>query len=367
MMICPPIGGLDRAVTRSLPRAIHYGERTGITPRILGCGLSLAPIELDNDALADWHGMSAAERAQLKAITRLSGVRVRRYVEPGTTNTELAVPAVEQALQAAGIEAADLGMLLFCSTGQDQAIPHNNVFLQDRIGAVNAFSFDIKNICASFATGLHVAAQFIEAHPELGPVLVVSSEVNSPFLNRGHTQLYNLAVLGDGAAAMVLCATDNVGEEGFIAGIHRTDPTGKDLIHITGGGSRVLEKARAKAELADYSFWTDPAGLYDKALETFVPILPAVMEATGWEGYGALKWIVPHQAAKHGVYGVAEVAGVPLEKVYATFPFFGNTASASLPMAFTHAVQEGAIERGDRVLLACAGAGAVSSAISLVY
>jgi 3-oxoacyl-[acyl-carrier-protein] synthase-3 len=367
MMICPPVGGLKRAATRSLPKAIHYGERTGITPRILGCGLSIAPNEMDNERLADWHGMSASERTQLKAVTRLSGVRVRRYVDPGTTNTDLAVPAVEQALKTAGIEAADLGMLLFCSTGQDQAIPHNNVLLQDRIGAVNAFSFDVKNICSSFATGLHVAAQFIEAHPELGPVLVVSSEVNSPFLNRGHTQLYNLAALGDGAAALVLCATDNVGQEGFIAGIHRTDPSGKDLIHITGGGSRVLEKSRERAELADYSFWTDPTGLYEKALETFVPILPEVMAATGWESYDALKWIVPHQAAKHGVYGVAEVAGVPRDKVYATFPFFGNTASASLPMAFTHAVQEGAITRGDRVLLACAGAGAVSSAISLVY
>jgi len=366
-MICPPAGGLERATTRSLPKAIHYGARTGITPRILGCGLSLAPRELDNEALADWHGLSVAERAQLKAITRLSGVHVRRYANPGTTNSELAVPAAEQALKAAGIEAADLGMLLFCSTGQDQGIPHNNVFLQDRIGAVNAFSFDVKNICASFATGLHVAAQFIEAHPELGPILVVSSEVNSPFLNRGHTQLYNLSALGDGAGAMVLGATDNVGQEGFIAGIHRTDPTGRELIHITGGGSRVLEKERTAAEVADYSFWTDPSGLYEKALETFVPILPEVMAATGWESYDALKWIVPHQAAKHGVFGVAEVAGVPREKVYATFPFFGNTASASLPMAFAHAVQEGAVVRGDKILLACAGAGAVSAAITLIY
>lgn len=366
-MICPTDGALARAATRSLPKAIHYGERTGITPRILGCGLNLAPRALDNDALSDWHGFSITERAQLKVITRLSGVRVRRYVDPGTTNSELAAPAAEQALKEAGIEAVDLGMLIFCSTGQDQAIPHNNVFLQDRLGAVNAFSFDVKNICASFATGLHVAAQFIEAHPELGPVLVVSSEVNSPFLNRGHTQLYNLAALGDGAAAMVLGATDNVGKEGFIAGIHRTDPSGKGLIHITGGGSRVLEKERESAELADYSFWTDPSGLYEKAKETFVPILPEVMAATGWEGYDEVKWVVPHQAAKHGVFGVADAAGIPREKVYATFPFFGNTASASLPMAFAHAVQEGAVVRGDKILLACAGAGAVSTAITLIY
>ncbi|HBB40344.1 MAG: hypothetical protein COW73_06175 [Nitrospirae bacterium CG18_big_fil_WC_8_21_14_2_50_70_55] len=353
-------------VARTLPRPIRYGERTGTTARILGCGINLAEHDLDNDALAKWHHFSTKERLQLKAITKVSGVRRRRYVEPGTTNSELALPAAERALEAAGLVPEELGMLLFCSTGQDQAIPHNNVFLQDRLGAVNAFSFDVKNICASFATGLHVATQFIEAHPEVAPVLVVSSEVNSPFLHHGHTHLYNLGVLGDGAAAMVLGATDNVGREGFVCGIHRVDPTGKELVHILGGGSRCLEHDGVPADIANYSFWTDPQGLYTKAVETFVPCVGAVLEATDWTA-GDLRWVIPHQAAKHGVFGVAEVAGIPLEKVYATFPFFGNTASASLPMAFAHAVGEGQIVRGDRILLACPGAGAVSSAITMIY
>ncbi|RMF83297.1 MAG: ketoacyl-ACP synthase III [Nitrospirae bacterium] len=362
----PTTAAAARPAARTLPQPIHYGQRTGVTARILGCGLNLPPHELDNDALAEWHGLSARERVQLRALTKLSGVRRRYYVEPGTTHTELAEPAALRALEAAGLEPEEVGLLLFCATGQDQAIPHNNTLLQDRIGARNAFSFDVKNICASFATGLHVAAQFIEAHPEVAPVLVVSSEVNSPFLHRGHTHLYNIGVLGDGAAAMVLGATDNVGREGFVAGIHRVDPSGKELIRITGGGSRVLERDGVPADIANYSFWTDPQGLYAKAVETFVPAMLELMEATGWR-FEELRWVVPHQAAKHGVFGVAAEAGVPKEKVYATFPFFGNTASASLPMAFAHAVAEGAIERGDRILLACPGAGAVSSAITLIY
>ncbi len=365
-MTPPIVEAAARSVARTLPKPIRYGVRTGTTVRILGCSLNLAEHELDNDALARWHGFSAKERLQLKAITKVSGVQKRRYVEPGTTHSELALPAAERALEAAGMEPEELGMLLFCSTGQDQAIPHNNVMLQDRLGAVNAFSFDVKNICASFVTGLNIAAQFIEAHPEQAPALVVSSEVNSPFLHHGHTHLYNLGVLGDGAAAMVLGATNNVGREGFVCGIHRVDPTGKELVSIRGGGSRVLERDGVPANIGNYSFWTDPQGLYAKAVETFVPCVGAVMEATDWTPED-LRWVVPHQAAKHGVFGVAEVAGIPREKVYATFPFFGNTASASLPMAFAHAVGEGAIERGDRILLACPGAGAVSSAITMVY
>jgi len=365
-MTPPIVEAAARPVARTLPQPIHYGERTGTTARILGCSLNPAEHELDNDALAKWHGFSVKERLQLKAITKVSGVRTRRYVEPGTTHSELALPAAERALEAAGLVPEELGLLLFCSTGQDQAIPHNNVLLQDRLGAVNAFSFDVKNICASFATGLHVATQFIEAHPEVAPVLVVSAEVNSPFLHHGHTHLYNLGVLGDGAAAMVLGATDNIGREGFVCGIHRVDPTGKELVRISGGGSRVLERDGVPADIANYSFWTDPQGLYAKAVETFVPCISAVMEATEWTP-DDLRWVVPHQAAKHGVFGVAEEAGISGDKVYATFPFFGNTASASLPMAFAHAVAEGAVERGDRVLLACPGAGAVSSAITVIY
>jgi 3-oxoacyl-[acyl-carrier-protein] synthase III len=285
-------------------------------------------------------------------IVERTGIRERRIAGADESLTSLCLLASQRALAAAGLVPADLGAIVLATVTPDRRLPSTACELQAALGAVNAAAFDIAAACPGFVYGLGIAEGFI-ATGQSRHVLVLGAEKLSTitdFQDRSTAILF-----GDGAGAVVLSANEDGDTRGMLSSFLKADGNLASLLYIPGGGAADPISERVVRERSHY--------MKMAGREVFKAAVLAMAEscdeALRMAGISAdeVDLLVPHQANVRIIEATAKHAGIPMSKVMVNVDRFGNTSSASIPLALDQAVAEGRIVPGTVVLVVAFGAG----------
>ncbi|HXM71855.1 MAG TPA: beta-ketoacyl-ACP synthase III [Candidatus Dormibacteraeota bacterium] len=281
-----------------------------------------------------------------KWITERTGIHRRHIAEPGTTTLELATKAARSALDAAGITAKDLDMILVGTSSPDGPFPSIACRIQDELDAPGAVAWDTLAACTSFMYGLSIADSFI-ATERADTVLVVGAEVLSRYLN--YSDRGTAVIFGDGAGAAVVRTAPK--GAGFLSWCLGSD--GRGYAQVTCGN---IEKgAYAAKDPQPYIEMVGP-DVFKFAVDIFIRQANEVCEKAGVALEDIDLW-VPHQANYRIIDAAARRIGLPLDRVAINIDEYGNTSSASIPLALEEAIRKGRVKSGDHVLLAGFGSG----------
>jgi 3-oxoacyl-[acyl-carrier-protein] synthase-3 len=312
--------------------------------RITGTG-SYAPDKvLDNSDLEEIVDTSD------EWITERTGIKERRIVGKGQTNSDLCLEASKRALQAAGIKPKEIDMIIVATMSGDMPMPSTAAILQSKLGAKNAAAFDINAACSGFLFGLSVADKFIKTGAAR-KLLLVGGEVNSKFLD--WEDRTTCVLFGDGAGAVVLEPV--TGKKGVLSTHLHSDGKMWDFICLPGGGSDNPPSAKTIKEKKHF--------IKMKGNETFKVAVRTLEKLAlhTLEEHGVtpddLTMLIPHQANLRIINATAKRLKLPMSKVVVNLDRYGNTSSASIPIALDEVVRAGRIKQGDYILLEAFGSG----------
>lgn len=308
-----------------------------IYSRIAGTGSYLPTQILTNHDLAQ-----RIETSDEWIVTR-TGIRERRIAAEGELTSDLAVKAVEAAIESAGVSLDEIDLLILATTTPDQIFPSTACIVQQKLGAHGFPAFDVQAVCAGFIYGLTIADQFIRAGSAKCAV-VVGAEVVSHILD--WTDRGTCILFGDGAGAVVLKASD---EPGVLATRIHADGRYKDILHVQG---------KIHNGVIDGSPWIymDGSAVFKFAVRALADVAAETLEAVGMEK-ADLDWLVPHQANLRIIESTAKHLHLPMDKVIVTLDKHGNTSAASIPLALDEGVRSGRIQRGQSAMLEGIGGG----------
>jgi 3-oxoacyl-[acyl-carrier-protein] synthase-3 len=276
-------------------------------------------------------------------ITERTGIRQRHQAGEGELTSDLALKAAERAIEAAGIEASEIGLIVVATTTADRIFPSTACVLQAKLGIENGCpAFDVQAVCSGFVYAMTMADQFIRAG-QVKYALVVGAETLSRITDWADRT--NCILWGDGAGAVVLKAD---AEPGIISTHIHADGRYQDLLFVDGGVS-------LKKEGECYMRMSGNA-VFKMAVKTLDAIVDETLEANGLEKTD-IDWLVPHQANIRIIQATAKKLGMAMDNVVVTVDKHGNTSAASIPLAFDTAVRDGRIKRGETVLMEAFGGG----------
>jgi 3-oxoacyl-[acyl-carrier-protein] synthase-3 len=279
-------------------------------------------------------------------ITERTGIKSRHIAEAGTTTFELATKAAEKALEAAGITAAELDMILVATSSPDGPFPSVACRVQEQLGVPGACAYDLLAACTGFVYGLSAADAYI-ASGRAETVLVIGAEVLSRMIDwkdRG-----TCVIFADGAgAAVVRPAADGAG---FMSWCLGSDGRGFD--QVTAGN--IPLGAYAARDTDPYIAMKGP-DVFKFATDIFIRQAYSVAEAGGIT-VDEIDLFVPHQANRRIIEAAARRIGLPMERVMVNIDTYGNTSTATIPLALHDAVEQGRVRSGDKVLIAGFGSG----------
>jgi 3-oxoacyl-[acyl-carrier-protein] synthase III len=282
-------------------------------------------------------------------ISERTGIRARHVAGPGEACSDLAVEAGKRALDAAGLAAADLDMVLVATCTGDYPLPATACLVQHRLGATKAAACDLSAACCGFVYALSVADAYVRTG--MRHVLVIGSEVMSTITD--WTDRNTCVLFGDGAGAAVVSAGD--GDRGILSTHLRSDGNFCDLIAVPGGGTRMPLSDKVMAERMHYIKMKGNE-TFKIAVRTLEEVARETLEANQFR-VEDLDLYVPHQANARILNAVMERLGLPIEKVMLNLDRYGNTSAASIPIALDEAVRAGRIKEGSLVMLGAFGAG----------
>lgn len=318
--------------------------------RITGTGSYLPGTPVSNDALIAQHGLDSSD----DWIVERTGIKARYLATTGTTASELALPACQQALAAAGRRPDEVDLLIVATSTPDYIFPSTAALLQAKLGIRSGGpAFDVQAVCSGFIYALSIAEKFIRSGSHKC-ALVVGAEVFSRILDwndRGTCVLF-----GDGAGAVVLEASP---EPGILATALHADGTYNDILavpgHIAGG-----------QPTGDPFIRMDGQAVFKFAVKVLAEVASEVIAAAGL-GKEDIDWLVPHQANIRIIQSTAKKLGLPLERCILTVEGHGNTSAASIPLALDEGVRSGRIRAGQTVLFEGVGGGFTWGAVLLKY
>ena len=298
-------------------------------------------------------------------IYKRTGIKERRIAEPGINTSDLAKEASLRALEIAGISAKDLDLIIFATVTPDTCCPSAANWLEAKLGAQRAVSFDVTAACCGFIFGLSIAEQYLKAGT-FKNALVVASEIMSRC--QDWTDRENCILWGDGAGAVVLQSFEGPVENPSLLGqkseisellsvhIHTDGANGENLL-LPGGGSKTTPICY---ESVDKKLHTLRMIKANESVRVAVKrFSEAAEEAASSNGIhlSDAKWIIPHQANLRIIQQVAKRLNIPFEKVYLTIEKYGNISSATIPIALDEAVRTGSIQKSDLIILTGFGGG----------
>jgi len=321
-----------------------------IFARITGTGSYLPPRRLTNADLVAQLASRGIESSDEWIVER-TGIRARHFADDNTFSSDLALHASRQALQAAGIDASEIDLIIVGTSSPDMVFPSTACILQGKLGIRGGAAFDVQAVCSGFIYALTVANAMI-CTGAASKALVIGAEVFSRLLD--FTDRGTCVLFGDGAGAVVLEASDH---PGILATDIHADGRFTDLLcvpgHVAGGqvaGSPLLRMdGQAVFKLA--------VGVLDEAAR-------AVLTKAG-KTEDDVDWLVPHQANIRIMQSTARKLKLPMDKVVVTVEQHGNTSAASIPLALDVAVRSGQIQRGQTLLLEGVGGGFTWGAVLL--
>jgi 3-oxoacyl-[acyl-carrier-protein] synthase III len=311
---------------------------------VLGTGSYLPERVLNNRELAERFGCSE------EWILSRTGIKERRFAEPGTGSSHLGVIAAQRALAASGVAIREIDLIVCATYTPDMAFPSTACLIQEGLGAKPAAAFDLQAACSGFVYALVTAAQYIIAG-SLRYALVIGADVNSTIVDPMDQKVTPL--FGDGAGAVVLGGVnDGSGLLGFHLG---ADGGGGGLFFMPAGGSR-RPATFETIEAREHYIKMDGPSLFRFGVDAMVQSSRNALDRAGL-GVDAVDLFIPHQANLRIIEAGLERLGIRRDKTLVTLDRFANTAAASIPIALDQAVREGRLSPGMNVLLTGFGAG----------
>ncbi|HEX7951945.1 MAG TPA: beta-ketoacyl-ACP synthase III [Burkholderiales bacterium] len=305
--------------------------------RVIGTGSYLPEKIVTNEELA-----RTVDTSDEWVRTR-TGICSRHIAADGQLASDLALVASQRALQAAGIGAADIDLIIVATTTPDMIFPSTACILQSKLGVAGCPAFDVQAVCSGFVYALTIADLFIRCG-QARNVLVAGTEVYSRILDwsdRGTCVLF-----GDGAGAVVVSASD---EPGILASKLHADGSHKDMLCVPGSvhGGKVWGSPFVRM---------DGGSVFKFAVRVFEDGANEVLQAARLT-IADVDWFIPHQANIRIMEATAKKLGLPREKLIATVHHHGNTSAASIPLALDEAVKDGRVVAGQTLLLEGVGGG----------
>lgn len=289
-------------------------------------------------------------------IMERTGIRERHLVDKGVAASDLGTEAARKALCQRGIGPEDVEAIVLATVTPDMMFPATACLIQHKLGAPNAWGFDLSAGCCGFEYALHVGAQFVAsgAHRK---VLVVGADVMSSVID--YTDRATCVLFGDGAGAVLLEPADDDGL-GIIDYVHQVDGSGGQYLYMPGGGS-LNPSSHETVDKKMHYVHQDGQQVFKYAVRKMADICDAILERNGLKG-SDVDLFVSHQANLRIINATADRLDMPKERVIINIDRYGNTTAATIPLALETARHEGKLRKGDLVLIAAVGAGFTAGA-----
>jgi len=321
-----------------------------VTTRITGTGSYLPPRRVTNQELVADLASRGIESSHEWIVER-TGIHARHFAAPDVAASVLSVPAARSAIEAAGLQPADIGLLIVATSTPDMVFPATAAIVQHKLGMAGCPVFDMQAVCSGFIYGLTVADAMIRAG-NARRALVIGAEVFSRLLD--FNDRTTCVLFGDGAGAVVLEASE---EPGILATDLHADGKHVGILCVPGhvSGGQVLGDPLLKM---------DGQAVFKLAVGVLEKSARAVLDKAGMQETD-IDWLIPHQANIRIMQGTARKLHLPPEKLVVTVHDHGNTSAASIPLALDHAVRAGQVKPGQTLLLEGVGGGFTWGAVLL--
>jgi 3-oxoacyl-[acyl-carrier-protein] synthase-3 len=321
-----------------------------IYSRITGTGSYLPPNRLSN---ADLVAQLAAQGVDTSDdwIVERTGIRARHFAAPGVFSSDLGLEAARRALQAAGLEAQAIDLIIVATSSPDMVFPSTACILQNKLGANGCAAFDVQAVCSGFVYALTIADAMIKTGAAT-KALVIGAEVFSRILD--FKDRTTCVLFGDGAGAVVLEASST---PGILASDLHADGKHVGILcvpgHVSGGG--VLGEPLLRMD--GQAVFKLAVGVLDEAARATL--------AKAGKTEADIDWLIPHQANIRIMQSTARKLKLSMDKVVVTVDQHGNTSAASIPLALDSAVRSGKIKPGETLMLEGVGGGFTWGAVLL--
>ena len=282
-------------------------------------------------------------------IRSRTGISERRILrEPGKASSDMAAKAIEEILRKKNLDPLEIDCIICATVTPDMVFPATANIIGDKIGAKNAFGFDLGAACSGFLFALTTGASFVEAG-RYKKVIVVGVDKMSSIID--YTDRATCIIFGDGAGAVLL--EPGADEDGFQDAILKSDGIGREYLHIKAGGS--LKPASVETVLAkEHYAFQDGQPVFKFAVKGMADVSAELMEKHHLTGED-IAWLVPHQANLRIIDATADRVGLPKEKVMINIQKYGNTTAATIPLCLWE--WESQLNKGDNLILAAFGGG----------
>ena len=318
--------------------------------RITGTGSYLPPRRLSNADLAAELAAGGVETSDQWIVER-TGIRARHFAAPDVCSSDLGLVAARQALQAAGVQAQDIDLIIVATSTPDMVFPSTACILQNKLGAHGCPAFDVQAVCSGFIYALTVADAMIRTG-SAKKALVVGAEVFSRILD--FKDRTTCVLFGDGAGAVVLEASDR---PGILASDLHADGKHVGILCVPGhvSGGHVL---------GDPVLKMDGKAVFKLAVAVLDEAAHAALAKVG-KVASDIDWLIPHQANIRIIHSTAKKLKMSMDKVIVTLDQHGNTSAASIPLALDTAVRAGKVKAGELLMLEGVGGGFTWGAVLL--
>jgi 3-oxoacyl-[acyl-carrier-protein] synthase-3 len=292
-------------------------------------------------------------------IQSRTGIQERRILKgEGKGTSDMGAAAVLGLLAKKGIDASEIDLLICATTTPDMQFPATANIITDKIGAKNAFGFDINAACSGFIYALTTAAKFIEAG-SYKKIVVVGGDKMSSIIN--YEDRTTCIIFGDGAGAVLL--EPSTDENGIIDSILKSDGSGRIHLHQKAGGS-AKPASHETVDAKEHFVYQEGQSVYKFAVTNMAEVSAEIMEKNHLVA-DDIAWLVPHQANKRIIDATASRMGIGSEKVMLNIHRYGNTTNGTIPLCLWE--WESQLKKGDNIILAAFGGGFTWGAVYIKW
>lgn len=291
-------------------------------------------------------------------ITTRTGIRERRILKGGRATSDMGVEAVKGLLEKKGVQPEEIDLLICATVTPDMPFPSTANIICDKIGAVNAWGYDLNAACSGFIYALVTGAQYIESgmHKK---VVVVGADMMSSIIN--YEDRTTCIIFGDGAGAVLLEANDE--GNGVIDSILRSDGSGRHYLRQKAGGSAMPATVETVSN-KEHFVYQEGKTVFKFAVVNMAEVSAEIMERNDMKAED-VTWLVPHQANKRIIDATAERMGIGPEKVMINIEKYGNTTAGTIPLCLWD--WEKKLNKGDNLIMSAFGGGFTWGAVYLKW
>jgi len=322
-----------------------------IAAKVTGVAGFLPPRVLTNQ---DLEKMISTSDAWIRERT---GIRERHIADKGMAASHMATEAAKKLLAQRGVDASEIEFIVVASVTPDMMFPATACLVQDRLGAKNAWGFDLSAACSGFVYALTVGAQFVGAGTH-NKALVIGSDVMSSILD--YKDRATCVLFGDAAGAVLVEPTAN-GEDGILDFHNDVDGAGGQFLHMPGGGS-LNPSSHETVDKNMHVVHQEGQQVFKYAVRRMAEVAAMLLERNAFSGKD-LALVIPHQANLRIIRAMQDRLGVDDSKVLINIDRYGNTTAGTIPLGMMDAVADGRLRKGDLVLLVSVGAGFTTGGI----